>query len=107
MAETKAEEKHLGDGPQSPKKKNSVRYPFYFVEKNYMIMMMTKTMKRCRKKPEHQKCMTHPKETDGKYVPKRTDPEEDALQLHTDSEIAGENLKTHKRQSNRDSKKNE
>ena len=35
MARTKTEEKHLADGPKSPKKKNSVRYPFHFVEKNY------------------------------------------------------------------------
>ena len=35
MATTKTEEKHLADGPKSPKKKNSVRYPFHFVEKNY------------------------------------------------------------------------
>ena len=35
MARTKTEEKHLADGPKSPKKENSVRYPFYFVEKNY------------------------------------------------------------------------
>ena len=34
MARTKTEEKHLTDGPKSPKKKNSVRYLFYFVEKN-------------------------------------------------------------------------
>ena len=33
MARTKTEEKHLADGPKSPKKKNSVRYPFHFVEK--------------------------------------------------------------------------
>ena len=35
MAKTKAEEKHLADGPKSPKKINLVRYPFYFVEKKY------------------------------------------------------------------------
>ena len=35
MARTKTEEKHLTDGPKSPKKRNSVRYPFQFVEKNY------------------------------------------------------------------------
>ena len=35
MARTKTEEKHLNDGPKSPKKKNSIRYSFYFVEKNY------------------------------------------------------------------------
>ena len=32
-------------------------------------------------------------------------PEEDALQLHTDGEISGENLKTNIRRSSRDSKK--
>ena len=32
MARTKTEEKHLTDGPKSPKKRNSVRYP-QFVEK--------------------------------------------------------------------------
>ena len=36
MAKTKTEEKHLNEGPKSPKKKNSVRYSFYFVEKNYI-----------------------------------------------------------------------
>ena len=35
MKRTKTQEKHLTEGPKSPKKKNSVRYPFYFVEKNY------------------------------------------------------------------------
>ena len=44
-------------------------------------------------------------ERDGRYVPIRTNPEGDARQLHTDSEIAGENLKTQIRRSNRDSKK--
>ena len=37
-------------------------------------------------------------------MPIRTNPEEDTLQLHTDIEIPGENLKTQMRQSNRDSK---
>ena len=32
MARTNADEKRLNEGPQSPTKKNSVRYPFYFVE---------------------------------------------------------------------------
>ena len=35
MARNKTEEGQLNEGPKSPKKKNSVRYPFYFVEKNY------------------------------------------------------------------------
>ena len=35
MVRTKTEEKHLAEGPKSPKKKNSVRYPFYFVKKNH------------------------------------------------------------------------
>ena len=35
MAETKAEEKQLTENRKSPKKKNSVRYAFKFVEKNY------------------------------------------------------------------------
>ena len=35
MARTKTEEKHLAERPKSPEKKNSVRYPFYFVEKNH------------------------------------------------------------------------
>ena len=35
MARTKTEEKHLAERPKSPKKKNPVRYPFYFVEKNH------------------------------------------------------------------------
>ena len=43
-------------------------------------------------------------EKDGRYVPIRTNAEEDALQLHTDSEITGDNLKTQMR-TNRESKK--
>ena len=35
MAKTKNEEKQPGESTKSPKKKNSVRYPFSFVEKNY------------------------------------------------------------------------
>ena len=35
MTRNNTEEKQLNEGPESPKKKNSVRYPFYFVEKNY------------------------------------------------------------------------
>ena len=35
MAKTKAEEKQANEGPESPKKKNSVSYPFSFVEKNH------------------------------------------------------------------------
>ena len=35
MAKTKVEEKELTENQKSPKKKNSVRYPFKFVEKNY------------------------------------------------------------------------
>ena len=34
-AKTKTEEKQLADGPKSPKKRNSVKYHFYFAEKNY------------------------------------------------------------------------
>ena len=35
MAKTKLEEKHLAEYQKSPEKKNFVRYPFRFVEKNY------------------------------------------------------------------------
>ena len=35
MARNKTEERQLNEGPKSPKKKTSVRYPFYFVEKNH------------------------------------------------------------------------
>ena len=35
MARTKAEEKQTAEGTKSPKKKNSVSYPFQFVEKNH------------------------------------------------------------------------
>ena len=35
MAKTKTEEKQLTEDQKSPEKKNSVRYPFKFVEKNY------------------------------------------------------------------------
>ena len=34
-ARTKTEEKHLAKGLKSPKKKNLVRYPLYFIEKNH------------------------------------------------------------------------
>ena len=44
-------------------------------------------------------------ERDGRYAPIRINLEEDALQLHTDGEISGENLKTNIRRSARDSKK--
>ena len=44
-------------------------------------------------------------ERGGRYEPIRTNPEEDALQLHTDGEISGENLKTNIRRSSRESKK--
>ena len=44
-------------------------------------------------------------ERDGRYAPIRTNPEEDAIQLHTDGEISGENLKTNIRRSSQDSKK--
>ena len=44
-------------------------------------------------------------EKDGRYVPIRTNPEEeDTLQLHTDSEITGEKLKTQIRRTNREQK---
>ena len=35
MARTKGEEKQTAEGTKSPKKKNSVSYPFQFVEKNH------------------------------------------------------------------------
>ena len=35
MARNKTEEKNLAEGPKSPKKKNSVSYPFKFREKNH------------------------------------------------------------------------
>ena len=35
MAKTKNEEKQSGESTKSPKKKNSVRYPFSFAEKSY------------------------------------------------------------------------
>ena len=35
MERTRTEGKHLNEGPNSPKKKTSVSYLFYFVEKNY------------------------------------------------------------------------
>ena len=40
-----------------------------------------------------------------KYVPIRTNPEEDALQIHTDGEISGEKFENKMRRSNRNSKK--
>ena len=44
-------------------------------------------------------------ERDGDYIPIRTSPEEDALQIYTDGEMAGENLEKQIRRSNRNSKK--
>ena len=35
MAKTKNEVKQMSENTESPKKKNSVRYPFSFLEKNY------------------------------------------------------------------------
>ena len=69
--------------------------------KRKMKMMMTK---RCRKKPEHQhrKCMLPSNEADDEPI--GTNPEDDALQLHTDGEISGENLETNITRSSRDSK---
>ena len=43
-------------------------------------------------------------ERDGRYALIRTNPEEDALQIHTDGEIPGENFETNIRRSNRNSK---
>ena len=44
-------------------------------------------------------------EKNGRYVPIQTIPEEDTLQIHTDSEITGEKLETQIRRTNRESKK--
>ena len=44
-------------------------------------------------------------ERDGRYIPIRTNPEEDALQLHTDGGISGEKIETNIRRSTRVSKK--
>ena len=44
-------------------------------------------------------------ERSGKYIPIRTNQEEDALQIHTDGEIPGENLENKVRRSNRNIKK--
>ena len=44
-------------------------------------------------------------EIDGRYVPIRTNPEEDTLQLHTDSEMPGENSESQTRRSNQNIKK--
>ena len=59
-----------------------------------MTPMMMMTMKKCRKKSERQHYTTHPR--DGRYVPIRTNPEEDTLQLRTDSEIPGTVWNRHK-----------
>ena len=42
---------------------------------------------------------------DGRYAPILSNPEEDAIQLHTYGEISGENSKTNIRRSTRESKK--
>ena len=41
-------------------------------------------------------------ERDGRYIPIRTNQEEDALQLHTDGEISGEKIETNIRRSTRE-----
>ena len=207
MARTKTEEKHLAERPKSPKKKNSVRYPFYFVEKNHnkkslegkfqkkiqtAISGTESTIKTDSGKIINRKFISEPRfqterknrkepvtnttgeinpknrhclrgldgkygrwdeilrdilngklkivqnkkraesetddddededdeetpeeigtpitydtsEKDGRYVPIRTYPEEDTLQLHTDSEMPGENSESQIRRSNRNSKK--
>ena len=199
--------RNLAEGPKSPKKKDSVRYPFYFVEKNhnkkslegkfqkkiqtaisgnesnrktdtgkinnrnFVSRPLFQTERKNRKEPamnttveinlKNRHCLCGldgkygrwdeilrdilngklkivqnkkraesgtddddededdeemPEETatpivydtserDGRYVPIRTNPEEDTLQLHTDSEMPGETLETQLRRSNRDSKK--
>ena len=50
MARNKTEERQLNEGPTSPKKKNSGRYPFYFVEKNYNKQSLEGKFKRKYKK---------------------------------------------------------
>ena len=188
MARTKAEEKQTAEGAKSPKKKNSVSYPFLFVEKNhnkkslegkfqnkiqtaisgtentvktdtgkiisrkFISSPLFQTEKKSRREqiplseneiqPKNRHCLrgldgkygrwdeilrdvlngklkivqnrrktetdteeeddeempeTTERETydtserNGSYVPLRTNPEDDALQLHTDGEIPGEN----------------
>ena len=44
-------------------------------------------------------------ERDGRNAPKRTNPQEDALQIHNDGEIPDENLETNIWRSNQNSKK--
>ena len=44
-------------------------------------------------------------ERNGSFVPIRTSPEEDALQIYFDGEMTGENLENQRRRSNRNSKK--
>ena len=205
MARNKTEEKQLNERPKSPKKKNSVRYPIYLVEKNYNKKLLEgrfqkkiqkaisgtestvktdtgkinsfqgslfQTERRAKKElkvntsgeinPKNRHCLrglngmygrwdkilrdilngkleivqnrkTTDTETeddddkdDGdlleeigtpktydtsergeKYIPIRTNPEEDALQIHTDGEIPGANLEHSVRQSNPNSKKKE
>ena len=207
MARTKTEEEHLAERPKPPKKKNSVRHPFYFVEKNhnkkslegkfqkkiqtaisgtestiktdsgkiinrkFISEPLFQTERKNRKEPvtnttgeinpKNRHCLRgldgkygrwdeilrdilngklkivqnkkraesetddddededdeetpeeigtpivyDTSEKDGRYVPIRTNPEEDTLQLHTDSEMPGENSESQKRRSNRNSKK--
>ena len=208
MAKTKTEEKQSGENTKSPKKKNLVRYPFSFVEKNhnkkslegrfqnktqtaisgtentvktdtgkiinrkYISGPLFQAEKKTQKEPtinasgeinpKNRHCLRGldgkygrwdeilrdilngklklvktrktatsdteeeddydedeempeeigaptPKvydtsERDGRYIPIRTNPEEDALQLHTDGEISGEKIETNIRRSTRDSK---
>ena len=44
-------------------------------------------------------------ERNGSYVPIQTNPEEDAIQIHTEDEISGENLDHKIRRSNRKTNK--
>ena len=204
MARNKTEEKKLAEGPKSPKKKNSVSYPFKFREKNHNKKSLggkfqkkiqtainetentvkTDTGKTISRKfisgplfqnerktrrelapmtsgeilPKNRHCLRGldgkygrwdeilrdiqngklkivqnrktdsetedddddedeemPEETgnitydtserNGRYVPIQTNPEDDAIQIHTEDEISGENLEHNIRRSNRKTNK--
>ena len=204
MARNKTEEKKLAEGPKSPKKKNSVSYPFKFREKNHNKKSLegkfqkkiqtaisgtentvkTDTGKTISRKfisgplfqnerktrrepapmtsgeilPKNRHCLRGldgkygrwdeilrdiqngklkivqnrkidsetededddedeemPEETgnitydtserNGRYAPIQTNPEDDAIQIHTEDEISGENLEHNIRRSNRKTNK--
>ena len=114
-----ADEKQQSESPKSLKNKNSVSYPFNFVGglhgkygrwdkilrdilngKLEIVQNRRNTDTDTEEEddddeeemPEATGKQTYDaSERNGKYIPKQTNPEDDAIQIHTDGEISGEN----------------